>query len=94
MLPARRMRGVWILDLEESRFYPGQRTAQVDEGARPAIWLTTSTKVSHDDVRRRGVYAIDFVGRRTKYRVPSGHLGMYDYEIIADRIMSLHALSS
>lgn len=96
MLPAQRMRGVWIDAFEGSQFFPGRTTAPGGRGGRPSIWLDTSrVKLPNGYAhgRRNGrAVLIDFIGRRTRYRAPSGHMGMFDYEIIVDRVISAREL--
>lgn len=39
-------------------------------------------------------YLVSFVGRKTKYRGSYGHFGLYQSEIIVDRMISLELLSA
>lgn len=38
---------------------------------------------------RGGLYAVEFEGRLTAYRGTYGHFGMYDHEVIVDRLISI-----
>jgi hypothetical protein len=59
---------------------------------RPLIWLDTG-RVRLPAITPKGaVYRIDFIGRRTRYRVPSGHMGVFDYEIIVDRVIAIRPI--
>lgn len=92
MRAPQRMRGVWIDEFEGSQFFPNRSVAPPRLAAHPWIWLS----VERGKLPRRyralapegRAMLIEFIGRRTLYRVPSGHMGLYDYEIIVDRVIS------
>ena len=41
-----------------------------------------------------GLYAIEFVGRRTLQKGHHGHMGMFDHEILVDKLISLRQLET
>jgi hypothetical protein len=96
MLPATRMRGIWIDAFEGSQFYPDRSTLPSNrDRARPMFWLELERGQLPRQFRLRAnrrVMLVEFIGRRTKYRAPSGHFGMFDYEIIVDRVISAREL--
>ncbi|MDO9490499.1 MAG: hypothetical protein Q7J32_19180 [Sphingomonadaceae bacterium] len=98
MLPPQRMRGVWIDEFEGSRFYPDRTAAPRGDEDRPMIWLDVGrVELPHGYTRGRPdgrAVLVDFIGRRTRYRAPSGHMGLFDYEIIVDRVISAKELSN
>ena len=39
------------------------------------------------------LYAVDFIGRRTLKRGGYGHFGVFDHEIVVDRIISIEPVT-
>jgi hypothetical protein len=91
MQEARRFRGLWRDDFEGSRFCPAPAQECTFDTAGDRIWLDFSFSVPADQKRKAfgGLYEIDFIGRRTAVPGRYGHLGMFDAEIIADRMISM-----
>jgi hypothetical protein len=85
MLPTRRWQGLWRHEFEGSRFCAVPATACDYNSKGDKVWLT------YDPVRGKwgALYSVDFIGRKTMYKGPYGHLGMSDHEIIVDRVMSI-----
>lgn len=89
MEPARVWRGQWINQYEHTVFCP----ANLDEDKCPVpnnrTWLSGATggEIGHR-------YRVSFVGRKTKYPGGYGHFGLYQSEIIVDRMISLEWLSA
>jgi hypothetical protein len=96
----RRWRGVWRNDFEGSQFCPGGSAScgyeSVAERKGPIAWLDFAGPLPAELKPRRGggLYSIDFIGRRTKYRGFYGHAGMSDEAIIVDRIISMEELEA
>jgi len=89
------MKGVWIDEFEGSQFFPNVMRPPAHD-VRPRIWLDTERvriKHGYENKGRNGrAVLVEFIGRRTKYRGWSGHFGMFDYEIIVDRVISMREL--
>ena len=93
LLPPRRMKGVWIIGMEESSFIPGEQAApNASNKLRFRIFLEADRGLSErvtQSVRGRGfpaAFAVDFVGRRSK------HPGFYytgegDHVVVLDRLI-------
>lgn len=95
MTPQRRWRGLWRNDFEGSRFCP--TPARECSHATPgrSIWLTFAQHLPKNQRESFGdLYAIDFVGRRTLYAGSYGHFGMFDQEVIVDRVISARHLGA
>jgi hypothetical protein len=104
----RRYRGVWIDAFEGQQFIADGTTApqyprgdprspgwreQADRAWAASIWLDVARVEPQIGARYRGrKMRIDFVGRKTRYLRPYGHLGMSGNEIIVDRLISLQPL--
>jgi len=85
MLPAQRWRGLWRNNFEGSQFCAAPAVVCDYHSPGERVWLNA------DRVRgRRGaLYSLQFVGRKTMYTGPYGHMGMSDQEIIVDRVISI-----
>ncbi|TFI59343.1 hypothetical protein E2493_05760 [Sphingomonas parva] len=91
--PARRMSGVWIVGNEESSFIPGpQKVPAADNRLRLRIFLDTKSigrleAADAEGVRWLAVFAIEFIGRRSK--APGlYYTGEGDHLVVADRLIS------
>jgi hypothetical protein len=91
-----RMQGLWRNDFEGSLFCElgTQCSNRQSDGKRPrAVWLEMKARLSgRKDTPPGGLYAIDFIGRRSEYRGMFGHMGMWDGEVIVDRLISIEEL--
>lgn len=65
-----------------------------DERKGPLIWLDFSGQLAPEFRPQRvgGLYAVEFVGRRHSFRRSYGHMGMFDEEVIVDRMMAIRRL--
>lgn len=88
MTPRRRWRGVWNNEFEGSQFCPGSRTECSYGGAGPRIWMDAGPQPPPDGK----LYLVEFDGRRTVFLGAYGHMGMFDHEIIVDRMISKEEL--
>jgi len=88
MLPQQRWRGLWRSSMEASIFCPEPATECPAKGDR--IWL------DHVPGRlgRGDLYRVDFIGRKTMYKGPYGHLSMYDHEITIDRTIKIELIKT
>ena len=92
MLPTQRMRGIWLNEFEGSTFYPGATTSHPRSNGH-LIWLDTSrTKLVNNWAKPGRAVLLEFYGRRTRYRGSYGHMGLFDLEIIVDRVISAREL--
>jgi len=89
-LPQQRWRGLWHDAFEDSRFCaaPAKECDYQTPGDR--IWL------NGEKVRTKPpgaiLFAVDFIGRRTAVKGHYGHMGMSDYEVIVDKVISMQPL--
>lgn len=84
MLPQQRWRGLWRAAFEGSRFCPEPAETCDDNTPGEQIWLSRTPGQPTG-----GLYRVDFIGRRTMYKGPYGHFGMFDQELIMDRVISI-----
>ena len=88
MLPAQRWKGMWRRDFEVSQFCRSPaRSCSFD--TTDAIWLTFAGTPEKMSERVEGLYAIEFVGRRTRREGFHGHLGAFEHEVVVDKLISL-----
>jgi hypothetical protein len=85
MTPRRRWRGLWNNEFEGSQFCPASRSECSFHGARPHIWMDAGAKTRPDGK----LYRVEFEGRRTQFLGGYGHMGVFDHEIIVDRMISI-----
>ena len=91
----RRMKGLWRNDFEGSQFCPAPAKTcgyvMSDKRTNPVIWLdfSVSLPADHKGNGLGGLYAIDFIGRRSAYPGYYGHMGVFDEEVIVDRMISM-----
>jgi hypothetical protein len=90
-----RMQGLWRNGFEESVFCPApaQKCDYVMTGdrAEPLIWLDASISFPAEIKMRQlgGLYEIEFLGRRSVKPGRYGHMGMFDQQVIVDRLISV-----
>jgi hypothetical protein len=92
--PPRRWKGLALGAFETSLFCPEPAQACPETKTKEKIWLQVGPNVrvpasARDDKLAAGMFAVDFVGRKTSYPGGYGHLGDYDQEIIMDRLLSM-----
>jgi hypothetical protein len=88
MTERRRWSGVWVNEFEDSSFHSGRTNVPLSDSA--GWWLEPTKPMPRVDGK---AWLIEFVGRRTKYAGGYGHMGMFDHEIIVDRVISMKELS-
>ena len=84
MSPEQHWRGVWRNDFEGSRFCPEPATTCDHKTPGERIWLSGTPGQPQG-----GLYQMDFMGRRTMYKGPYGHMGGSDQELVVDRVISM-----
>jgi hypothetical protein len=96
------MRGVWLVDLEASEFYPSVQALNENYRpgpniGRPQVWLQSDLLESRPELRAAGqgagrrVYAVEFEGRLSHCGM-FGHFGIFPKEVIAERFYSMRFL--
>ena len=91
MMPPQRWSGLWRDAFEGSRFCPAPATRCSADSPGDAIWLgfADEQNAPKRTAWNNGLYAIEFIGRRTARKGSYGHVGMSDHEIIVDRLISI-----
>jgi hypothetical protein len=90
---SQRMQGLWRNQFEGSEFCessdrrcPDPKTAADPESF---IWLELELPAGYEDTPPGGLYAIDFVGRRSLGGGMFGHFGVAKHEVLVDRLLSI-----
>lgn len=87
---SKRMHGLWRNEFEGSQFCPPPATQCANSRKPLFIWFQMKSPLpGWEDTPPGGLYAVDFIGRRSEYRGMYGHLGMSDEEVIVDRMISI-----
>ena len=84
MLPERRFVGLWRAAFEGSRFCPAPAKTCDHKTPGELIWLSNYPGRPHG-----GLYRVEFFGRKTMYKGPYGHFGVFDQEVDVDRMVSM-----
>lgn len=95
--PPHRMRGLWRNQFEGSEYCEGSSGKCPDpkETAETGIWLEMRSPLpGANDTPPGGLYAIDFVGRRSVGAGMFGHFGMAKNEVIVDRLLSIREVEA
>ena len=86
----RRWKGLWRKDFEGSRFCPEPARECSHDTAGEETWLEFSFDYpAAGEPPFGGLYAVEFIGRRSKGAGAFGHAGMFKNEILVDRLVSL-----
>ena len=93
------MRGLWRNDFEGSRLCPAPASACFYGSPGDKIWFDysfglTDTRPRKWKVQPGGLYAVDFIGRATKYRGRYGHMGAFDRLVVVDRIIAMREVEA
>jgi len=89
-----RMRGLWRNDFEGSEYCDGPVSrcpdAKVEADPKSSTWLEMRFPIGGvEETPPGGVYAIDFIGRRSLGEGGFGGYGMAKHEVIVDRLLSI-----
>jgi hypothetical protein len=87
MLPQQHWRGLWRNDFEGSRFCPAPAKRCTFETPGERIWLSRAPGRADG-----GLYRVDFIGRRTMYKGPYGHMGVFDEELFIDKPIKIELI--
>ncbi len=88
MTAPERWQGLWRNDFEGSEFCPVPARNCPSDPAKGGIWLNVP-EGTRPAQGAGGLYAIEFVGRRTREPGLFGHMGMFEHEMIVDRLISI-----
>ena len=92
------MRGVWLIGLETSVFYPGASRAEQLRG-NSEIWLQTDLFERRPDLVAAAqgagavAYVVDFDGRSSLCDGTFGHFGVSRRQVIVDKFHSMTPLA-
>ena len=94
MTEPRVWRGLWAYGFEWSQFCEEPAKSCGDRPKRdPDItWLTFGENwpLGLDTKREAGaLFQVEFVGRRTVHKGMKGHMGVFQYEMVVDRLISM-----
>ncbi len=101
LLPAERMRGVWVTGFERSGFVPDATEApRYDDPSPNRIWLDfadgsppdPALRAELDKMRTTAAVALEFIGRRSRGPGNHGHLGGARQLVRVERILSARIL--
>jgi hypothetical protein len=88
MLPQQHWRGLWRNNMEGSTFCP--EPAKECPTTGESIWLDSGPGRGG----RGDLYRVDFIGRKTMYKGPYGHMSMFDQEVVMDRAIRIELIES
>lgn len=88
MEPARVWRGQWLNQYEHTVFCATDAGQSECPEPKERTWLIGA--IDGESGQR---YRVSFVGRKTRYPGGYGHFGLYDSEIIVDRVISIEKIS-
>jgi hypothetical protein len=93
---SQRLRGLWVIDLEASEFFPN--ASKFEDASGQPMWLQSDLLEQRRDLldavqgAGRRVYAVEFEGRESLCDGFFGHMGMSPRQVIAERFYSLRPL--
>lgn len=95
--PPRRFQGLWRNDFEGTQFCPAPARecsyVSTERRKQPLIWLDFSFRLPDPaEGPFGGLYSVDFIGRTSAYGGAYGHFGMFDEQVIVDRLISIQEL--
>lgn len=96
--PSQRLKGVWVVDLEYSGFFPGASSFKDVDRQRVDIWLDAEPARSRE-ITAAGqgaglrAYAVEFMGRKSLCNDHYGHLGMSSQQVLMERMIKMRPLS-
>lgn len=93
--PQKRWTGLWWNEFEGSRFCTAPATDCPVPEPGEDVWLDQQHAIGIPRRKAKlpalpeGLYAIDFIGRKTAVKGRYGHFGVSDHSLIVDRVISL-----
>lgn len=89
MTKAQKWRGLWLDGFEGQVFCPETESKCEYGDGKENIWIGFVSGQKPDGKSATGkTYEVEFVGRRTLLPGAHGHLGMFEHEIVVDRLIS------
>jgi hypothetical protein len=94
--PSQRLRGIWLIDLEASEFFPN--ASSLNDATGQPMWLESDLLEQRREVLDAAqgaggrVYAVEMEGRQALCDGMFGHFGMYPRQVIAERFYSMRLL--
>lgn len=94
--PPHRLRGIWVIDLEASEFFPNASNLK-DASGQP-MWLESDLLERRRELldaaqgAGRRVYAVELEGRQSLCDGYFGHMGMSPRQVIVNRFYSMRLL--
>lgn len=93
--PPQRWRGLWRDGFEGSRFGPAPARACSDRTPGERIWLNVAEHLPRPGMQGSGgLYALDFIGRRTIETGRFGHLGTSNHVMTVERMISIRQVEA
>ena len=95
---AQRLRGLWLITMEESAFYPNARALGDVNSRRARVWLQSDLVNKRPELLASAqgastrIYAVDLEGRLSLCDGMFGHFGMFPREVVAERFHSMRLL--
>lgn len=98
MTDPRLWRGLWRNEFEGSQFCaePATVCSFNSDRAQANVWLDSSYSWPAEfkgKARLGELFKVEFIGRRTVHPGMHGHMGVFDHEIIVDRMLSMELIS-
>jgi hypothetical protein len=91
MTKPERIRGYWSDQFEGSQFCAAP-TAACFNAERNSTWLEFADPKMERREPTGALYAVEFIGRRPLYSGTFGHFGMFQNDVIVDRMISMKRL--
>jgi hypothetical protein len=93
-----RLRGIWVIDLEASEFFPN--VSSINKASGQPMWLASDLLLRRHELldaaqgAGRRVYAVELEGRQSLCDGYFGHMGMWPRQVIAERFYSMRLLAT
>ena len=89
----RRLKGVWLIQFEESVFYPNAHSVQDVLDQKGTIWLKSELLERHAELMgTTRLYDVELDGRQALCDAGFGHAGMFPREVIPERFYSMRPI--
>ena len=95
-----RLRGIWLIDLEASEFFPNVNTLKDVRNRRSHVWLKSGLLDHRPELLAAAqgagtrLYAVEMDGRQALCDGMFGHFGMSRRQVIAERFHTMRLLAS
>ena len=92
MLPPQRWSGLWNSGWKWTNFCPAPAKECPGSAEAGDIWMEFGDGAYKGPEIEDGLYAVEFIGRRTKVPGYFGHMAQYDHLMVVDRLVSLRKM--